>query len=73
MRGKEQWPDWVRAAKLSAFTPALFNAVYCITNPQLSVRVFIGQNLDPPNKIALDPKGVERLRLSTPEVKALDP
>jgi hypothetical protein len=26
-----------------AFHPGLFNAVYCITNPQLSVRVFIGQ------------------------------
>jgi hypothetical protein len=34
--------DWVSTAKLS-FAPNPFNAVYCITNPQLSVRVFIGQ------------------------------
>jgi hypothetical protein len=37
--------DWVSTAKLSALHPDPFNAVYCITNPQLSVRVFIGQLL----------------------------
>jgi hypothetical protein len=30
---------------LLALHPDPFNAVYCITNPQLSVRVFIGQGL----------------------------